>query len=55
VIPVVVELETTRGGLMAIVRFVAVRVVGIVTGLGGLVEVLIAVSAGLVNDICNWL
>ncbi len=55
VIPLVVLLETTRAGLMVMVKFVAVRFVDTAKGLGGEVEVLMTVSCGLVSVICNWL
>ena len=51
----VVELETTRGGLIVIVKFVAVRVLAIGRGAGGLIEVFMAISCGFVRVICNWL
>jgi hypothetical protein len=49
----VVDAETTKSGLICIVKAVFIRVTGIVWGVGGLVEVFRTSSCGLVNVIHN--
>jgi hypothetical protein len=54
--PLVVELETTRAGLILTVKDEVVRVVGFtIAGAGGLVDVFRTTSCGLASVICNWL
>jgi hypothetical protein len=52
--PLVVELETTKAGLIGTVKVVVVSVVGTVAGAGGFTAVLTTTSCGLVRVIDNW-